>query len=199
MQPVSQSPLRFTPGIYAIRNRANRKVYIGSTRNLAKRMYEHVRQLRRSTHRNRHLQAAWETYGESNFEVEAIAVVHDRNEMLQLEGALIKNLRSTDRQFGYNVSIEPSNNQLGLRRSAETCAKIGASKVGNKNRVGATLSLDARMRIADKLRGRKASAATRAKLSAAKRGRPKSQAWVDKIQMARAKTMGFHYTPRNTP
>ena len=60
-------------GIYRIVNQVNGKVYIGSTQNqFHKRWYEHRHSLKTNTHCNKHLQSAWNLYGEQNFLFEAI-------------------------------------------------------------------------------------------------------------------------------
>lgn len=55
-------------GIYKIINTANSKYYIGSTQeSFIKRWKHHVGSLRRGSHKNTHLQNAWNKYGEDNF------------------------------------------------------------------------------------------------------------------------------------
>lgn len=63
--------------IYRIRNIVNSKVYIGSTNNIMKRFNTHICNLRNKTHHNKHLQNAWNKYGESNFEFEIIEECDD--------------------------------------------------------------------------------------------------------------------------
>lgn len=55
-------------GVYSILNIKNGKEYIGGAyRSFSKRWRDHKNQLRRGTHHNRHLQAAWNKYGEAWF------------------------------------------------------------------------------------------------------------------------------------
>jgi group I intron endonuclease len=58
--------LNEVPGIYAIIHNETKKLYIGSSINLAKRIFEHVKNIRSS---NLHLQRAIEKYGLNNFSV----------------------------------------------------------------------------------------------------------------------------------
>lgn len=58
--------------IYEIRNLINNNVYLGSTNNLMYRRNYHLNHLRKGNHTNRHLQAAWNKYGEKNFELDII-------------------------------------------------------------------------------------------------------------------------------
>lgn len=54
-------------GIYCIENFLNGKKYVGQSKNIEKRWKTHRAALRRGTHDNTHLQAAWNKYGESSF------------------------------------------------------------------------------------------------------------------------------------
>ena len=55
-------------GIYAIRNKANGKMYIGQSQDIQKRWRSHKYHLSRGSAQNRHLQYAWNHYGEASFE-----------------------------------------------------------------------------------------------------------------------------------
>ena len=55
-------------GIYKILNNINGKIYIGSTKNFNKRWVTHKYLLRLNKHENKHLQYAWNKYGEVHFE-----------------------------------------------------------------------------------------------------------------------------------
>jgi group I intron endonuclease len=62
-----------TSGIYKISCRPSGKVYVGSAVNMYRRWHSrHLPQLRRNKHSNRHLQSAWNKYGESAFTCEVI-------------------------------------------------------------------------------------------------------------------------------
>jgi hypothetical protein len=54
-------------GIYKIQNTENFKLYIGSAKNFKDRFRRHKASLVGSRHINKHLQAAWNKYGEENF------------------------------------------------------------------------------------------------------------------------------------
>ena len=57
-----------TQVIYKIINRVNDKFYVGSTVNKKVRFREHRKQLRGNRHHCKHLQAAWNKYGEVKFD-----------------------------------------------------------------------------------------------------------------------------------
>ena len=59
-------------GIYKIKNIINGKVYIGQTYNLKYRWSRHKSDLNNNRHHNKHLQNAWNKYGEDNFRFEII-------------------------------------------------------------------------------------------------------------------------------
>lgn len=60
------------PGIYAIQNTLNDKVYIGQSGNLFSRLKEHRSKLKNGKHKNRPLQSSYNKYGESNFKLVVI-------------------------------------------------------------------------------------------------------------------------------
>jgi hypothetical protein len=118
--------------------------------------------------------------------------------MVATERGLILALNAADRTHGYNISTEPSNNQLGLKRSDVTCRRIGAAKQGNQNRLGKLHSQETKDLIRQKLTGKTLSVETRAKLSAVRRGVPKSAEWMRKIIESSARTRANKLS-RNTP
>lgn len=63
-------------GVYEIRNKINDKRYIGSTTmTFTKRLEHHRCLLKNGTHKNIHLQRAWDKYGEDNFDFNILEVV----------------------------------------------------------------------------------------------------------------------------
>lgn len=53
-------------GVYQIYNPINNKRYIGSSINVERRLKEHLRNLKKNTHCNVHLQSAYNKYKDSN-------------------------------------------------------------------------------------------------------------------------------------
>lgn len=80
------------PGIYKITNTVNGNYYVGSSWNLAKRWWEHRKQLRNGTHSNIHLLNAWKKYGEASFKFEVLEMCDagiSREELFRKEQAIL--------------------------------------------------------------------------------------------------------------
>ncbi|HEY2328437.1 MAG TPA: GIY-YIG nuclease family protein [Verrucomicrobiae bacterium] len=56
-------------GIYGIRHNASEKIYVGSSKNVCSRIYQHLRALRAKRHHSRHFQRAWNKHGQEAFTV----------------------------------------------------------------------------------------------------------------------------------
>ncbi|MBS1787873.1 MAG: GIY-YIG nuclease family protein [Acidobacteria bacterium] len=89
-------------GVYQIRCKITQKIYVGSAVNLSQRWGKHKMTLRRGTHRNSHLQKAWDKYGESAFEFEVLEYA-TRSELLLVEQKWIDKTRCTERKVGFNL------------------------------------------------------------------------------------------------
>jgi len=157
-------------GIYRIRNLRNQKSYIGqAAKTFDKRFNVHRHHLRQGTHHSKHLQRAWDLYGEQAFAFEIIEKIPRgqmseekfKTTLSEREQFHIDAFQSTDRSFGYNISPS-AGSQLGYRHSNESKRKMSAAGRGRK------LPKEQRQRIADsmKAKGIKRSRAERDKLSA---------------------------------
>lgn len=139
-QTVSRA-LSGVSGVYQIRCIATGKIYVGSAVDLRKRWGQHVRRLRRGKHRNKHLQHAWNKYGEAAFEFEVLELV-DAPALLQAEQAWIDRTGCTDRNIGFNVYwvagspantharvwegfIDPDGNEVTITNLHEFCRANG--------------------------------------------------------------------------
>ena len=124
-------------GIYKIHFIKNQKVYIGSSVNLAKRQYEHLRTLRNKTHANRYLQKAYDKYGEKDYVfeiVEECQVEHLRGR----EQHWIEFYNASRPEFGFNLVSDASmGGTLGYKFSLEqknSHKKVLEEKVWSKKR-----------------------------------------------------------------
>lgn len=94
------------PGIYAIRNMINDKVYVGKSKNCFKRIKDHIGRLNmESSDENIHLRRAWKKYGRSFFEVYVLEYLEE-DELLLSKRELywIKELNTLEK--GYNLRLD---------------------------------------------------------------------------------------------
>jgi group I intron endonuclease len=111
-------------GVYCIRNTANGKVYVGQSAHIDARKQDHFKTLRGNYHRNKHLQTAFNKYGEPIFEFcileETCPELLDNQERLW-----IAHFKSTQRNFGYNME---DGGNLNKHLSIETRNKIAEAQ-----------------------------------------------------------------------
>lgn len=129
------------PGIYRIRNKANGKFYIGSTRNFRKRMREHLCNLRNNCHPNIHLQRSFNKHGETKFLFEIVEVVEDIDRLIDVEQKYLDTLRPFDLAIGYNISTVATsyavygeeNPHYGIPKTEEHKRKISETLKGHRH------------------------------------------------------------------
>ncbi len=110
--------------IYAIKNLTNNKMYIGSTKSIKSRKYEHFYQLKLNKHHSQHLQNSYNKYGKDNFAFYILEECSSENRKeRELHYILIN--KSHEREFGYNIH-EP--NDKNFKCSIELKAKLRDSK-----------------------------------------------------------------------
>lgn len=106
-------------GVYKITNIINKKFYIGSSNNIKQRWREHRSDLRRNKHHNKHLQSAWNKYGEESFVFDIIEQCENYREREQFwidtlqpykRGIGYNNLPTVDTSLGYKLSEEQKEN-----------------------------------------------------------------------------------------
>lgn len=112
-------------GIYCIRNTENNKEYIGSTKNLCKRITAHRNALHAGTHHSPHLQRAFHLYGEHVFTVDVL-------ELVEVERLIEREQCYLDQRLPeYNVAKFSNSGMRGRKHSDET-RKIIKEKLGKK-------------------------------------------------------------------
>lgn len=162
--------------IYRITNMANNKFYIGSADSFARREWQHKYYLRRNEHKNPHLQAAWNKYGEGMFVFEIIEQIPDGEDQLAWEDKWLQGC--VGKEDCYNVNTLATAPRLGIVLSEVAKQNISEGRKGkhggvNHYRYGQRVSEDVRKKIGDAQRdkpkkpGRKVSAAGMAKIRAA--------------------------------
>ena len=191
-------------GIYSIRNKANGKLYVGSTVDFASRWANHRCQLRKGDHDNSYLQRAWVKYGEDAFEF-AVLMECPEGDLAVAEARFIQESRAGTREHGYNLDtiiqgrrvVSPETRAKisaackGRKLSDETRAKISAAKMGKKHspeaRAAMSLAQTGRKHSEEtlqKFRTRIQTDETKAKIAAAHTGLPKSPGHRENLRLA---------------
>ena len=134
-------------GIYKITNLINNKIYIGSSKNLKKRLNDHFSYLKRNKHGNNHLQASYNKHGLNYFTTEIIEEC-DLTILIKREQYYIDTLKPeynkriiAESNEGSTFSIVAKqnmskamtgngNNFYGLKHSDETKEKMRLAKLG---------------------------------------------------------------------
>ena len=159
-------------GIYRI-ELGNEHFYIGSAVDLDRRKREHCREMKRGVHPNKIVQHCWNKYGVFEFTVLEECVK---------DGLIVREQFYLDQHCDNpkNVNlVSTAGSTLGYKHSAETCAKMSASKKGVPK------SAETRAKISAAKKGHKHSAESRAKMSAANKGRILSAETCAKISAAK--------------
>jgi group I intron endonuclease len=162
-------------GVYCWRNRINGKVYVGGAYySFVVRFQSYRRQLPQGKCHNRYFQNAWNKYGARAFALSILErCAPDR--VQERENYWLVRLKAADKRFGYNI-CPYAQSRLGVRHTAATRQKMSATKKALYQtrpgpRTGAVLSAETRAKIAASKKGSKASPEARAKMSASRKGK----------------------------
>jgi group I intron endonuclease len=120
--------------IYKISNTINNKVYVGQTKKVFhSRMNSHKCLLRNNKHYNKHLQLAWNKYGEASFTFEVIEQLDPEMnfDLSNLERYWIKFYDSMNPEKGYNLT-EGGEGCLGRKMSKTHFEKLRIRNLGTK-------------------------------------------------------------------
>ena len=175
--------MKKTNEVYKVVNIINGKIYVGITNQGYKiRWYKHCSDAIHDSSFPIH--QAIRKYGVANFTVEVLEVCENIDLLKEREQYWIKELNSrTINGEGYNLT-DGGDGTFGRKHSKETKEKIRASMMG-KNVGPKPPGFGAK--VSERMKGRKTSAETRAKLSKALKGKPKSKEWHESIQETWAK------------
>lgn len=178
-------------GVYEISNMVNEKCYIGSAIDIDSRFNMHKRDLNHRKHHNRHLQRAWNKYGEKSFDFHVVLMCSEDN-LLFYEQRIIDAKKATNINNGYNIS-PTAGSQLGFKHSQKTKEHWSRTRKGrspwnkglknpytisdetreklSKVRMGHPTSDETRQKISKALMGHSVSKETRKKISKTSIGR----------------------------
>lgn len=145
--------------IYQITNMVNGKYYIGSAESFARREWQHKYDLKKGTHKNPRLQAAWNKYGADAFVFEVLEEVAVGRESFDIENTYL--MRCVGQPDCYNINIDAYKPRLGQTHSEITKARIRANRTPPAG--------EAHYRY-----GQAVSPEVRAKISKTQRGKPKA-------------------------
>lgn len=162
-------------GLYQIENIANGKRYIGSAVHLNARWNRHKHDLRKGAHHSKKLQRAWDKYGESSFVFTILCTCLKEN-LRQYEQILLDGFDVC--LNGYNIETF-AGSSLGRRHSPEVRKKL--SEIAKRR---PPISEETRARLSAAQRGRKQSPESIAKTRAALLGAPKSAETREKLSKA---------------
>lgn len=157
--------------VYCHTNKLNGKRYFGITS-----VRPEVRWGNGNNYRSsRHFNFAIEKYGWDGFTHEVIAEGLTKEAACKMEQDLIREYKTTDDRYGYNLSTGGEGGAAGVVVSDETRAKRSASLKGRRH------TLESRKKMSEAAIGRTFSPETLSKMSAAKKGKPLSKEHRKKI------------------
>lgn len=142
--------------IYQITNMQNGKYYIGSSISFERRAWQHKNDLKRGVHKNPHLQAAWNKYGEDAFVFEILETVSDEEQLKAEDVYLSKHVGKPE---CYNVNTGAEACRLGIPHTEEAKRKMSESRTGKcagpaHYRYGQTVPENTRQKISNTQKGR---------------------------------------------
>jgi group I intron endonuclease len=186
--------------IYKIINVVNNKFYVGSTTNKKVRFRQHRKLLRGNRHHCKHLQAAWNKYGEDKFEFVVVETVPETMSLQQIEDIyLVQHVgKPSCYNSGYssdapwrNAPPEATPNfgrvmaEQQKEKISATLKEFYAADYFNHPRVGKTHSEETKLKIRQNRTptvgknhyryGKTLSEETKQKIGDAQRGKPKAE------------------------
>jgi group I intron endonuclease len=157
-----------TRGIYKIINIINNKFYVGSAVDLKRRKARHFSELRTNKHNNRHLQTAWNKYGEQAFVFVVLEEIADDADLLAAENIWLH--ENVGKDYCYNIGVDATAPMQGMtgelsptwgyKHTDSALLNIGAASAGRLHRP------ESKELIRQHLIGKPKTAAVRAKISA---------------------------------
>jgi group I intron endonuclease len=157
-------------GIYKIINIKNNKFYVGSAVNFSRRKTRHFSELRTNKHNNKHLQAAWNKYGEVSFIFAIVEVINDKETLLAAENVWLK--EHVGKEYCYNLGTDATAPTLGWsgEKSPTWGRKRTPAELKAQNWKGRKHKDEAKQKISNSLKGHLVSTETRLKISATLQG-----------------------------
>ena len=130
-------------GIYIIRNKIDKRVYIGSAVDLMRRYRKHMGRFERGTN-NRKLQKFVREYGSDNLTFKLLELVPETNNLVKREQFYLDKYKAATKGFN---SYKVADSTLGSEMPQSHKDKTSARMMGNSIRSGVTLSKETREAI----------------------------------------------------
>ena len=112
-------------GVYKITNTVNNKFYVGSSKDIYNRWYQHRKLLDNGMHGNIHLQNAWDKYGGENFKFE---IIEECVPAIQFEREqFYLNTLNPFGDNGYNIVRQISKEYMSDHYMVKNCARCRRS------------------------------------------------------------------------
>jgi group I intron endonuclease len=143
--------------IYQITNMITGDYYVGSAQSFARREWQHRYDLKRGAHKNPHMQASWNKYGEEAFVFEVLEEHPEDQDILAVENGYLHQHVGNPNCF--NINRDAYQSRLGQILSQDTKDAISQSRKGkhagsNHYRHGQTVSDEVRAKISAAQKGR---------------------------------------------
>jgi group I intron endonuclease len=158
-------------GIYVIKNVMTQQEYVGSSKNIHRRLTAHLSDLRLGKHHSGRMQASWNKYGPSVFQ---IAIAEEVGEISALTDAEQKWIDQLNPFFNIRRDAHAV---YGSARKEETREKHRLNQLGKKH------SDETRQQMSLAHTGKKMSDETKKKMSLAKTGVKQSPEAVEKRKL----------------
>lgn len=150
-----------SPGVYTITNMVNGKLYVGGSGNMRVRLNKHKSDLRNNKHPNKHLQSAWNLYGEDNFKFEELEQTTE-DLCFYLEQYWKNMLNSCDPSYGYDINpvafqaykhkwTEEEKKIISLRQSGRKLTEKHKKNIGLGN-LGKTISEETKRKQSESIK-----------------------------------------------
>lgn len=146
----SNDTTNLNSGIYKIVNKINNHYYVGRTVNFQTRWSTHRLKLKENRHDNRHLQSAWNLYGEAAFDFVIVEKLPKNIELLKEAENRYINKFISDRKNGLNDCYNKSEKSGGGLQSEQHREQLIKKSTGRKpsEETRRKLSASAKARIA---------------------------------------------------
>jgi len=174
-------------GVYIIRNIVNSKIYVGSSKDIEKRWLTHKWELLKHRHGNKHLQAAWDRYGESNFIFSFVEPVLSPTELSEREQSWLDSSQSYISDYGYNQARYADTPGSHPRQpfSDATIQKMRQAALGRK------MSEEAKRKMSMHRKGISLSEETKRRIGLSHKGKHLSEEFKKRLSLMKT---GLHHT-----